>query len=61
MFIRDSYQQDIIGAKRVNLKAVWLNNRSEPRALAQENPPDFAIETLSELLELPILAGEHSL
>ena len=57
VFIGDTYQQDIIGAKRVNLKTVWLNNRHEPREMAQDNPPDFEIDSLSELLELPIIAG----
>ena len=57
VFIGDTYQQDIIGAKRVNLKTVWLNNRHEPREMAQDNPPDFEIDSLSELFELPIIAG----
>jgi HAD superfamily hydrolase (TIGR01549 family) len=55
VFVGDTYQQDIIGAKRAGLKTVWLNNRHEPRSMAVENPPDFEIETLSELFEKPIL------
>ncbi|MBN1579665.1 MAG: hypothetical protein JXA89_03105 [Anaerolineae bacterium] len=48
----DSYQQDIVGAKRVGLKTVWLNNRHEPRAMAVDNPPDYEIETLAEMRDL---------
>ena len=55
VFVGDTYQQDIVGAKRVGLKTVWLNNRHEPRAMAKDNPPDHEIETLAELLEKPIL------
>ncbi len=57
VFIGDTYQQDIIGAKSVNLKTVWLNSRHEPQEMAQDNPPDFEIESLSQLLELPIIVG----
>ena len=51
----DTYRQDILGAKRVGMKTIWLNNRHEPRALAADDPPDEEIETLSELIEKPIL------
>ena len=49
VFVGDTYQQDILGAKRAGMKTVWLNNRHEPRALAADDPPDYEIETLSEL------------
>jgi HAD superfamily hydrolase (TIGR01549 family) len=55
VFVGDTYQQDIIGAKGVGLKTVWLNTRHEPRAMVRDNPPDYEIETLAELIEKPIL------
>jgi len=60
VFVGDTYQQDINGAKRVGLNTVWLNNRHEPRAMAVENPPDYEIETLSELIEKPILCARNT-
>ncbi len=57
VFVGDTYRQDILGAKRAGLKTVWLNSRHEPRALAIDNPPDYEIETLVELLEIPICSG----
>ena len=55
VFVGDTYQQDIIGAKRVGLKTVWLNTRHEPRTMARDNPPDYEIENLAELIEIPML------
>ncbi|MBN1933434.1 MAG: HAD family hydrolase [Anaerolineae bacterium] len=60
IFVGDTYQQDIVGAKRVGLKTVWLNSRHEPRAMARGNPPDYEIETLGELIEGPLLHGRES-
>jgi HAD superfamily hydrolase (TIGR01549 family) len=54
LFVGDTYQQDIVGAKRVGLKTVWLNCRHEPRSLAENDPPDYEIESISQLIQLPI-------
>jgi HAD superfamily hydrolase (TIGR01549 family) len=53
LFVGDTYQQDIIGAKRVGLKTVWLNTRQEPRAMAGNNPPDYETETLADITRWP--------
>jgi HAD superfamily hydrolase (TIGR01662 family) len=55
VFVGDTYQQDIVGAKRVGLKTVWLNTRHEPRTMAQDDPPDYEIKSLAELVEKPIV------
>ena len=51
VFVGDTYQQDIMGAKGVGLKTVWLNNRHESPAMAKNSPPDYEIKTLGELIE----------
>lgn len=55
LFVGDTYGQDMVGAKRVGFKTAWLNSRHEPQALARDDPPDYEIETLSELVEKPIV------
>lgn len=50
VFVGDTYRQDILGAKLVGMKTIWLNSRREPRLLAADDPPDAEIETLSELI-----------
>jgi putative hydrolase of the HAD superfamily len=55
VFVGDTYQQDIVGAKRVGLKTVWLNTRHEPRTIAHDDPPDYEIASLAELIEKPIV------
>jgi FMN phosphatase YigB (HAD superfamily) len=49
MFVGDTYQQDILGAKRVGMRAVWLNHRREPHDPLIDSPADFEIAALAEL------------
>jgi HAD superfamily hydrolase (TIGR01549 family) len=58
VFVGDTYRQDIVGAKHAGLRTVWLNTRHEPRAMAVDDPPDYEIERLAELVEMPILYGQ---
>jgi HAD superfamily hydrolase (TIGR01509 family) len=55
VFVGDTYQQDIIGAKLVGLDTIWLNTRHEPQGIATDNAPDHRIETLSDLITRAIL------
>jgi len=50
LMVGDTYHQDIIGARSVGMRAIWLNSRGEPPALAAQNPPDAIIHSLEELL-----------
>jgi HAD superfamily hydrolase (TIGR01509 family) len=54
LFVGDTYQQDIVGAKQVGMRTVWLNCRHEPESLAKDDPPDFEIESITQLSQLPI-------
>lgn len=50
LMVGDTFRQDIIGARSVGMRAIWLNSRGEPPALAAQNPPDSIIHSLEELL-----------
>ncbi len=52
LFVGDTYNQDIRGAKSVGMRTCWLNSRNEPKALATAGPPDYELETLSALVDL---------
>ena len=47
MFVGDDYRADIIGAKQVGLKAVWLNPQRHP--IPGEAMPDYDIAELEEI------------
>lgn len=52
-YIGDSFQNDVIGAKRAGWKAIWLNRRSRP--MPQDTPvrPDYVVGGREgDLLEL---------
>jgi FMN phosphatase YigB (HAD superfamily) len=51
MFIGDDYHADIIGAKKVGMKAVWLNPNHHPNP--GEVAPDYDIAGLKEILAFP--------
>jgi len=49
LFVGDSQQDDIVGAKNVGLSTVWVNRRKEK--LEEGIPkPDYEIEDLTNLL-----------
>jgi len=51
LFVGDSYDTDIIGAKRSGMKACWFNRDDNP-VQDEEIKPDFEITSLSELLNI---------
>jgi putative hydrolase of the HAD superfamily len=50
MFVGDDYHADIVGAKQVGMKTVWLNPKRHP--VPGEVRPDYDIAGLEEILEL---------
>ncbi len=51
LYVGDTYKQDVIGARSVGMRVIWLNSRGEPTTQAGQNPPDAIINSLEELLE----------
>lgn len=50
LHVGDSFQNDIVGAKRAGVKSVWLNRQREDNET--EEQPDFEISSLRELTEI---------
>ena len=50
LHIGDSFQNDIIGAKRAGVRSVWLNRQREDNETGRQ--PDFEISSLRELTEI---------
>ena len=50
LHVGDSFQNDIIGAKRAGVKSVWLNRQCEDNETREQ--PDFEISSLTELTEI---------
>lgn len=50
LHVGDSFQNDIIGAKRAGVRSVWLNRQC--RNNETEEQPDFEILSLAELIEV---------
>jgi len=51
LFVGDSYDTDIVGAKRSGMKACWFN-RNGKEIVDEDVVPDFEITELSELLDI---------
>jgi len=57
LFVGDEYYADMVGAKRLRLTTVWVNNREnslEPLVAkyGPENTPDYVTKTISEFAEM---------
>ena len=50
LHVGDSFQNDIIGAKQVGVRSVWLNRQGADNDTEQQ--PDFEISSLRELTEI---------
>jgi putative hydrolase of the HAD superfamily len=55
VFIGDTYKQDIVGAKKLGMRTIWLNTRQEPKEVTMNNLPDYEITQLSDLVTKTIL------
>jgi HAD superfamily hydrolase (TIGR01509 family) len=67
-FVGDSLRADVAGAKALGMTAIWRRPpKGEPVEETTDYPdesaevsPDYVIDTISELLELPLLAKDVS-
>ena len=50
LHVGDSFQNDVIGAKRAGVKSVWLNRQREDNKTREQ--PDFEISSLRELTKI---------
>lgn len=50
LHVGDSFQNDIIGAKRAGVRSVWLNRQRQDNETGQQ--PDFEISSLRELTKV---------
>ena len=55
VMVGDSLRNDVAGAKRSGLRAVWKRNRQPDPAMAAGDQPDAVIDDLGELRALPFL------
>jgi len=51
MYVGDTYNRDIVGAKKAGMQTCWFNRYCLPVSQA-DNKPDFEIHTLGEILEI---------
>jgi len=59
MFVGDDYRADIVGAKQVGLKAVWLN--PQRLKIPDEVKPDYDIAGLEEILSFSEITVKSNL
>jgi putative hydrolase of the HAD superfamily len=50
VFVGDSLEEDMVGAKRVGMTTVWVKGGNENILLNLEYPPDYRIKTIQEIL-----------
>jgi 2-haloalkanoic acid dehalogenase type II len=53
LHVGDSLTSDVLGANQVGINSVWLNRSDKP--LSGDSKPDYIINNLNELLDLPVL------
>lgn len=53
LYVGDSYDNDIVGAKKAGMKACWFNHK-KAAAKNESDKPDFEITKLGELLKILI-------
>jgi 2-haloalkanoic acid dehalogenase type II len=57
LFVGDEYYADMVGAKKINLKTVWINSRNYSledmiAKYGTESAPDYVMSSISEFAEM---------
>lgn len=56
LFIGDSWESDVCGAKGIGMDVVWINSNGSPPP-EEGDPPDHILSDITELHRLPISSG----
>ncbi len=51
LFVGDTFEADVIGAKSVGMQTVWLN-KGDKKSLGKDESPDFEIKDVIEVIDL---------
>jgi HAD superfamily hydrolase (TIGR01549 family) len=58
LFVGDTYSQDVLGARAVGMKTVWLHHVRRPSTLVDGPAPDYEMFDLMEIVQIVSNVGE---